>query len=60
VVDTAIPKPGAPVKIGVAVDGEQVIDPTGIDLGSAGSLHDFDRRPFKFDGKNDKVHVELK
>ena len=32
----------------------------GVDLGSPVSLAYDDRRPFKYDGKIDSVHVELK
>lgn len=32
----------------------------GVDLGSPASLGYFDRAPFKFDGKIEKVTVELK
>jgi arylsulfatase len=32
----------------------------GVDLGSPVSLDYFDRAPFKFDGKIEKVTVELK
>jgi hypothetical protein len=32
----------------------------GIDLGSPVSQNYFDRRPFKFDGKIDRVYIELK